>query len=469
MTLGTAPDISSARLGFYTQSFARYASEFTWDKLPADVQQQARAIVLDTLGAILAASSPRYQAGTILGGFVERSGGTPESSLIGRGVKSSIVNAALFNGTLGYYCDVEAHHPGAIMHAAAIVVPTSLAVCEARGLSGKALLAAVVLGVDAACRVSYAIDPNALYQRGFHPTAVCGAFGAAAAVGNLLGLDAARQADAFGLAASQASGLLAWSSDHTEQSRPFNPGIAARNGATAALLAEAGFGAPLNILDPAMKYNVFRAWSTEPRPDELLDKLHERYFIQELAIKLYSCCAFLHPGLDGIMSLLEDGEVTADEIESIVLRFSHSGRSIIDNNELKSHCAQYILPIGLHNREIVIDDILQDRRDPRVAALSERTQVIGDDDLERLYPDRYSSIVELTRRDGTAASRRVDWPKGYPQNPVTQTEIEQKFLRLAGTVVDGPDAERIVEMVAVLDRMASIDPLVALLVSTHTR
>jgi len=469
VTAQTAPSLADAPLGHYTEAFSRYASEFRWDPLPADVRAQARAVVLDTLGALLAASSPRYEAATILGGFVDRSGGTPESTLIGRGAKSSIVNAALFNGTLGYYCDVEAHHPGAIMHGAAIVVPTALAVCEARGLGGAAWLAAVVLGIDVACRVSYAIDPNALYARGFHPTAVCGAFGSAAAVGNLVGLDAERMANAFGLVATQASGLLAWTSDHTEQSRPFNPGIAARNGATAALLAEAGFGAPLHVLDPAMKYNVFRAWSDEPRPEQLLERLHERYFIMELAYKLYACCAFLHPALDGIMELLEAGEARAEEVESIVLRFSHSGRSIIDNNELKSHCAQYILPIGLFNRRIVIDDILHDRRDPRVAALAERVTVVGDDELEKLYPDRYPSIVELTRRGGATVSRRVDWPRGYPQNPISQDEIERKFLGLAETAIERARAERIVELVRELDRAAGLDELVGLIARTEAR
>ena len=270
----------------------------------------------------------------------------------------------------------------------------------------------MTLGIDVACRVSYAIDQNALYARAFHPTSVAGAFGAAATVGRLLGLDAARMANAFGLAASQASGLLAWASDHTEQSRPFNPGLAARNGATAALLAEAGMGAPRNIFDPAEKYNVFRAWSAAtPRPEELLARLHERYMVMELAIKLYSCCAFLHPALDGVLALLDEGAVSPDDVRAITLRFSHSGRSMIDQNELKSHRAQYILPIGLYNHKVVLDDILFEPRDTRIHALEEQTRVVGDDELEAFYPDRYPSIVELTTRDGRVVSRRVDWPK----------------------------------------------------------
>jgi 2-methylcitrate dehydratase PrpD len=469
MTVISAETLQAAQArphGAYTEGLARYAAEFSYDRLPADVRDFTRGIVLDTLGAMIAASSGRYGLRGTLGAFVSRCGGTPEATLLGLGERSSVVNAALYNGTLGYYCDIEAHHPGAILHGPAIVVPAALAVAEARGIGGQDVLAAIVLGIDVACRVSYAIDPNALYARAFHPTAVCGAFGAAAAIGRLLGLDATRMANAFGLAANQASGLLAWASDHTEQSRPFNPGLAARNGATAALLAEAGMGAPQNVLDPAEKYNVFRTWSVNPRPEELLDRLHERHFIMELAIKLYACCAFLHPALDGILALLDEGAVTADDVSAITLRFSHSGRSMIDQNELKSHRAQYILPIGLYNQKVVLDDILYEPRDTRIAALSERTRVVGDDDLERFYPDRYPSIVELTAKDGHVVSRRVDWPKGYPQNPVSPADLERKFRDLAATALDDPTIERIVTTVAGLERAARVDDLMALVART---
>ncbi|HZO31195.1 MAG TPA: MmgE/PrpD family protein [Chloroflexota bacterium] len=454
--------------GEYTSELARFAAEFSYDRVPGEVRDFARGIVLDTIGAIVAASSGRYGLRGTLGKFITSSGGTPEATLVGLGQKSSLVNAALYNGTLGYYCDIEAHHPGAIMHGPAIVVPAALAAAEARGASGQDVLAAVVLGVDVACRVSYAIDPNALYARAFHPTAVCGAFGAAAAVGRIIGLDQQRMANAFGLTANQASGLLAWASDHTEQSRPFNPGLAARNGATAALLAEAGMGAPQHIFDPAEKYNVFRAWSTDPRPEELLDRLYERFFLMELAVKLYACCAFLHPALDGILALLKEGAVTAEDVSAITLRFSHSGRSMIDQNELKSHRAQYILPIGLYNRKVVLDDILFEPKDTRIQALSERTRVVGDDDLERFYPDRYPSIVELTTRNGRTASRRVDWPKGYPQNPASAAELERKFRDLAAaTAVDAATADQIVGAVANLEQAARLDDLLALMADTE--
>ncbi|MFN8526031.1 MAG: MmgE/PrpD family protein [Chloroflexota bacterium] len=452
--------------GAYTAELARFASEFTLDRVPPDVRSFARGVVLDTLGAILAASTSRYGLRGTLGKVVQQLGGTPDATLAGLGTRSSIVQAALYNGTLGYYCDIESHHPGAIMHGAAIVVPAALAAAEARNASGSEFLAAVILGMDVACRVSYAIDPNALYARAFHPTSVCGAFGAAAAVGRILRLNPEQMANAFGLATSQASGLLAWASDHTEQSRPFNPGLAARNGATAALLAEAGMGAPQHILDPVEKYNVFRAWSVEPKPEELLARLYDRFFITELAFKLYACCAFLHPALDGILDLLDSGEVRAEDVTDITLRFSHSGRSMIDQNELKSHRAQYILPIGLYNRKVVLDDILFEPTDTRIASLGKRTSVVGDDELERFYPDRYPSIVELATRRGHLATRRVDWPRGYPQNPISPAQIGQKFRDLSAIAIDVSAADRIIEMTEALEQSNTVAPLAGLLART---
>ncbi|MCC7367112.1 MAG: MmgE/PrpD family protein [Chloroflexi bacterium] len=452
--------------GAYTAELARFAAGFRWSDAPADVRAFTRGIVLDTLGATVAASSGRYGLRGTLGKVVLQQGGTPEATLVGLGARSSLVQAALYNGTLAYYCDIEAHHTGAIVHAPAVVIPAVLAAAEARGASGEDVLAAVVLGIDVACRVSYAIGPNALYARAFHPSSVCGAFGAAAAVGRILGLDAERMANAFGLAANQAAGLLAWASDHTEQSRPFNPGQAARNGATAALLAEAGMGAPRHILDPAEKYNVFRAWSVTPRPELLLDGLGERFMVLGLAVKLYACCAFLHPALDAIRGLVEEDGIAPADVTDITLRFSHSGRAMIDQNELKSHRAQYILPTGLYNGQIVLDDILFEPRDARILALGERTRVVGDDELEPFYPERYPSIVELTTRDGAVASRRVDWPKGYPENPVTDADLERKFRQLTAPMIDPRTADGIVAAVAGLEQAGRVDALMALLAHT---
>lgn len=446
----------------YTAALARYVSEFQYERLPEAVRASARDTTLDTLGAMLAAASPRYEAGGILGRVLGEQGGAAQATVIGRGERTSVIQSALLNGTLAYYCDIETLHSGAIMHGAAVVLPAALAVAESRGLGGADLLAALVLGIDVACRVSYAIGPNALYARGFHPTSVAGAFGAAAAAGWLLRLDPHRQEQAFGLTANQASGLLAWASDHTEMSRPLNSGIAARDGVTAALLAEAGFGGPLRVLDPDEKYNIFRAWSERPEPDALLADQYARYCLTEASFKRYACCGFLHPALDAVGLLVDEDGVDPDAVRAIRLRFAPSGRAMIDHNPLRSHRAQYILPVGLFRRRVLIDDILTDRGadDPRIARLGEHVSLVPDDALEPLYPERYASIVELDLADGRCVSRRVDWPRGHPQNPFTPAELTAKFLGLAGEVAGPESARAVVGLMDELDQLPTLAPLI---------
>src|SRR5262249_39060862 len=119
--------------------------------------------------------------------------------------------------------------------------------------------------------------------------------------------------------------------------------------------------------------------------------------------------------------------------------------------------------VGLVHGRVTIDDILADRRDdPLVARLSARVRVVPDDDLERLYPERYASIVEVDSRDGRTERERVDWPRGYPQNPLTEAGLAAKLLELAVPVVGEASARRLIELVGRLDKLESLDELLTL-------
>lgn len=445
-----------------TEQVASYAAELPFAAIPSSVVEFAKLIVLDTVGAMLAASSPRYSAGQIIGEFARTQCPGTESTLIGAASTASCVGAALANGTLGYYCDIEAHHPEAVLHSAAAVVPTALAVGERVRGTGADVLTAIIVGADVGCRTSLAIKPTALYARGFHPSAVAGALGTAAAAGRLLGLSVEGMRRALGLAGTQSSGLLAWETDPTENSRPFNPGIAARNGTTGALLAGLGFGGPPDIYFG--KFNLFDAYAEDGgAPERLTAELGQRFAITEFAIKFYPCCAFLHPGLDALFGILEDERLATSEIDQVVLRFPTSGVQLIDNNPLKSHCGQYILPIAVLDRQVRVDDILHDRRsDPRVDALSRRTSVLADDGLDSEFPMRYATIVEVSTTDDRRFSRRVDYALGCPENPASADDVRAKFRRLAGSVVEPERIEAIIAMVDRLEHLERINDLTAL-------
>ncbi|MBI1928805.1 MmgE/PrpD family protein [Candidatus Poribacteria bacterium] len=435
-----------------------FIQQFEYAALSASVISQSKTVILDTLGAIIAASNPKYSASRIISNFAKDQGGTPESSIIGRNFKTNCVNAALVNGTLGYYCDIESHHVRAILHAPASNLPTALAVGERAKANGKQFLAAFTLGVDVACRVSHAIGPTALYDRGFHPSCVAGAFGTAANAAYLLGLNQKQFANALGLVATQACGLLAWENDPTENSRPFNPGIAARNGTTAALLASMDFGGPPDVFEE--RFNIFDAWSVAPHLEEITDGLGECFAVTELAFKRYASCAFTHPGLDALLSIMETHHLSYQQIQRIVLRFPKSGVALINDDKLKSHSGRYVLAVGAYAKRVLIDDILRDRRaEPEIRRLHERIEVVGDESIDPLFPAQYTTIIEVTTTDGRQFSERVDYARGCPENPMTREELGAKYFTLTEPEIGRGRAEHIRDWVDNLEAVEDISVL----------
>jgi len=451
---------SLENVGNLTKRIVGFAEGLSFSDLSVDVINHAKLVLLDTLGALLAASDPKYSAGRILTEFIRNLGGVEESTIIGGGFKSSSVNAAVVNGAMGYYCDIEAHHPEAVVHAPATIIPTCLAVGEREKVDGKDFLLAVVLGIDVDCRVSLALNARSLYDRGFHPSSIAGTIGAAVAAGRLLNLDSNQFSIALGLAAQQTSGLLAWKEDFTENARPFNHSIAARNGVTAALLAKHGFGGPPDIFEG--RYDIFRAYSKEDDCDlsQLTRGLGTEFLIMGLAFKRYSCCAFLHPGLDALFNIMNEYNLKSADIEGIVLRFPKNGAELITGTELRSHSAQYIFPVAALDRQVMIDDILYDRRsEPEVNRLVERVEVTGDEMLDADFPERYASIVEVTTTDGSRFSERVDYAAGTPENPFSRNEIEEKFFKLSGQVVEKSTGKEIMDLVDDIENVGDISKL----------
>ena len=448
-----------------TEALAEFIASQSFDALPAEVADYVSLLVFDGVGTLAAATHPLVTSSAGIGAFAAAYGGQGSATLIGQAIKTDVVTAALANGTRGYAIDMEPHHPEAILHPIAVMLPTALALCEARDGSGQALLAAVAVGCEVAYRVSMAMNPKELYALGFHPSAVCGTFGAAAAASVLLRLDAGRTVRALGLAGLQASGLMAWEDDPREDARPFQMGMAARNGVTAALLAENGFGAPDRIFDGG--HNALHAFSRIASTVPLLEDLGTSWLgVTELAVKPYPCVAFLHPALDALAGLVEEHGIAARDVASVRLRFAESGCHCVDDNPLKSHSAQYVLPVRLARGGLFFTDLFQDLRqsDAEVARLAASTEVIRDKgEFEALFPDFYAGEVTLMLRDGASLSRRSDIARGYPEAPLLQEEMEAKFDRLTGAVAT-PDRRRTLKAAAAgLRRAESVAPLAALL------
>ncbi|MEY8838043.1 MmgE/PrpD family protein [Cribrihabitans sp. XS_ASV171] len=425
-----------------TDRLAGFIAGFRTDTLPEEVMAYTRTLVSDGLGVLCAATHPDVTAAQGIGVFAETVGGAGRATLIGRGRKTDPVTAALANGTLGYAADFEPHHPEAILHPVAVMIPTALALCETHGRSGVEALAAVALGCEVTYRVSMAMNPRALYARGFHPSAVAGSFGAAAASAFLLRLNAEQTARTLGLAALQTSGLLAWQDDPREDARPFQMGLAARNGVMSAMLAGQGFGAPDRIFDGG--HVVLDAYSEVAEPARLTDGLGEVWDgVMELAIKPYPCVSFLHPALDALVGLLEGHDLTPEQIDRISLRFAEAGAHCVDDNPLKGHSAQYILPVRAAMGRLSFLDLFTDRRETEreVARLAASAEVIRDTGaFNDAFPDFYMGEVTLTLTDGRRVSATGKVARGYPEEPLSQAALDAKFAEVTATVC-APDRQ----------------------------
>ena len=449
--------------GPVTRQVAAFIAGMRHEQLPDAVAAYSRLLIYDGIGTLASATHPSVTASAGIGDFALKHGGKGPATLVGRQAKVDVVNAVLANGTLGYASDFEPHHPEAILHPIAVMIPTSLAMCELTGRSGADFVTAVALGCEITDRVSMAMDPRELYALGFHPSAIAGSFGAAAAAAWLLDLNVEQTVRALGLAALQTSGLMAWQDDPREDARPFQMGMAARNGVTAALLAKDGFGAPDRIFDGG--HDVLSAHSRVADPAPLTAGLGSVWDgMMELAIKPYPCVSFLHPALDALETLLNRHALSSSDIASIQLRFADAGAHCVDDNPLKGHNAQYILPVRTALGRLSYLDLFEDRclSHPEVRRLAQSASVVRDfGEFEQRFPDFYIGEITLELNGGQRVSERCDIARGYPEAPLSRAEIESKFHAIVGEVSDDQRRVALAEAAAGIADAPSVDRLAA--------
>jgi 2-methylcitrate dehydratase PrpD len=224
-----------------------------------------------------------------------------------------------------------------------------------------------------------------------------------------------------------------------------------------------GMGGPPAILDPG-KYSIYDAYAGEMHLERLTEGLGESLWMTRTSgYKRHPCCGDIHTGVDALLGILDEHRLGADDVAAIVHRVKADRAPVIDNNPLKSHCAQYILAVAAVRRKIAPEDILQDRRaDPRIRSLSERVRLVADAAMDA-WPAQAPAVVEVTTRDRRTYAARVDWAKGRRENPMSREELEGKFIELATTRLARDAAQRLMDLVYALDTVADVGELATLL------
>src|SRR6266436_9107561 len=308
-------------MGGVTPSAARRLARFVLglrlEDIPSPVVTKATHLVLDTLGCALAAT--RYDFGRAALETAERLGGPHESTLVGSKVRVAAANAVLANATLAHGLDFDDTREDAIVHTGSVAVTTSLAVGEAAGASGRTTLEAIIAGVEGMCRVGLAV-PGKFHARHYHPTALAGAFGAAAVAGKLHGLTEDEIVHAFGICGSQAGGIIEYLADGSGTKR-LHPGWAAHAGVAATLLARSGFTGPETVFEGTHGfYQAFAGGFEEPRLETLLGSLGRAWELLELTFKPYPCGSIAQPYMDCALRLRERHKIQPEQIAQIRCR-----------------------------------------------------------------------------------------------------------------------------------------------------
>jgi 2-methylcitrate dehydratase PrpD len=441
-----------------TATVAEYVQQLRYEDLPQAVIEKTKMVILDTIGVMTNAS--QYQASRIAVDFIESLGGRLESTVIGNRAKNSCVNAAFANGVMGHNIELDDTHTASKSHPAAVITPAVLAIAEKENSSGKDLILATVAGYDVECRVSIALGPERQYAHNFHPTSVCGCFGAAVAAGKILNLNKKQFTNALGLSGCQASGLLSWLTEIEHMTKSFHTGIAARNGLVAALLAQKGYNGPPAIFDG--QYNLFDAFSTgEHHSEELIRELGTTFEIMNTGFKLYASCKITHAPLDAFFMIMGEHNLSSEDIGEVTVKIPPEAVPTVDGNELLTHNMQYVLGVAAVMGAVTPDQVLQPSNDPRVAAVAKRVSVMAEPKFKQsaTRKRRQSGIVTLITTDGRRFEKQVEDASGEPVNPIPSDKLEEKFINLAGQVLPRDQWEKILESVSRLEELENIGGL----------
>lgn len=443
-----------------SERLAAWAIGLSSDDLPHATIEFAREHLLDTIGCGLAAHAVGEGNAAQRAALAEPL--TGPASVLGTGTGAPPATAALANGMLCHGLDFDDTHEASIAHIATVVVPAALAVAQATGADGEALLTAVIVGAEAVARIGMAASEG-FHARGFHPTGVCGIFGATLAACRLRGADVDETVRALGLAGSMGSGIFEYLADGSP-TKPLHAGWAAHAGVMAAELAAAGGTGPRTVFEG--RFGLFATHvDTEHDIHGALEGLGVRWEVDRIALKPYPACHWIHATVDAAVQAADGAP--PGEIERIVVRVPQSGVPIVlEPPESKwrpatAYDAKFSLPWCVaarlaHGRLDVRTFVDGDIADPDVLGLAARIEAAPWTGAPAHSP--FAGAAEITIGGDTRAAR-LEAPRGSAESPLTRAEVEKKFRANAGLVLDEEQSQAVIHAVDGLGPGSSMQAL----------
>ena len=426
--------------------------------LPPKLIADAKTLVADYLGVAIAGS--QTDSGAIAARFANETGGKAEATLIGHAGRVPAVHAAFANAISSHSIELDDVDVLALFHFSPPIVSAALAVAEREKSSGEDFIAAVALGCEMMARLSEAAN-NSLRDRGFHTTPTCGVFGATIAAARLLKLDRDQVVSALGLAGAQASGLMEMYGPSMQ--KRFNPGPAARNGITAALMAKLGFTGAATIFDGERGF--LRAFTDAFDLAALTKGLGKDYPVY-MEYKAYSCARPIHNAIDCALNIRKQLKEPIANVSAITMRRHPAWAKYHLNTRPKTyHEAQVSLPystaVALIEGNALLPQYQDDKLDdPQILRLSQMIEVVPDDSL----PRGVSCLMTLKTTGGAELISQVDHPRGSIENPMSPEDMSNKAHMLGDGVIGRQAMDSLIERTRNVEKLPNLADIVSLVV-----
>jgi 2-methylcitrate dehydratase PrpD len=421
-----------------TRALAKYIVAAKYEDLPPAVRREGLRTLLNWVGVAVGGSHHETvdNAVAALAPFSVPA----QAGILGRKERFDIMNAALINGVSSHVFDYDDTHLKTVIHPAGPVVSAILAFSEYRPVSGTDFLNALILGVETECRIGNAVYPDH-YDRGWHITGTAGVFGAAAAMGKLLALTEQQMIWALGLAASQPVGLR---ESFGSMNKSFNPGRAANNGMTAAILAAKNYTCSDAMIEAK------RGWantiSTKQDYREITDDLGKRYESALNTYKPFACGIVLHPAIDAAIQLRNQYELTADQIDHINLQVNplvleltgkKTPREGLEGKFSIYHAVAVAIIEGAGGEKQFSNRAV---RDAAVVAL--RSKVIPNVN-QSINPAQVD--LDIILKDGRKLHKHIEHAIGSVEIPMSDSALEAKFTELAEAILPRPQVRQLLD------------------------
>jgi 2-methylcitrate dehydratase PrpD len=459
--------------GSLTEYVADFIASTRFASIPEEVVALGKKSILDGLGLALAGSVAK--SGQLIRRHLQGLGrGVEAASVLGTNLRMPARFAAFANGTAVHADDYDDTQLavakdrvyGLLTHPTAPALPSTLAVAERDGRSGRDLLAAYHVGVEVECKIAEAINPRH-YQHGFHSTATCGALGAAAGVANLLGLAPEQARMCLGIAGSLAAGLR---ENFGTMMKPFHAGRAAESGVIAGEFAQLGFTATPIVLEAGRGF--FRAAGGGYDEAAIQGKLGQPWTFADpgVSIKPHPSGSLTHPGMTTMLELIRKHDIKPEQVVSVKVGTNQNMPNALIHHrpttELQAKFSmEFCMAILLLERKGGLNEFTDEIVNrPDVQAMIRKVDFGVHPEAEAAGYDKMTTILEIALTDGRVIRDRADFGKGSPANPMSYDEVADKFRECAAySRWPKAKAERVIEAVKGLESLRDVRELTALL------